>query len=86
MTHIALIGTALLDEANDHQLLTRGIELEAWNCMPERNRKLLGAGAVQIRDLNEVGDKWDVLITVLPKEAKKNPTNDGCMDQQKSRQ
>ena len=27
MTRIALLGTALLDEAIDHHLLTRGIEL-----------------------------------------------------------
>ena len=41
MTHIALLGTALLDEAIDHQLLTRGIELGGWKRNPERYQKLL---------------------------------------------
>ena len=71
MTHIALLGTALLDEAIDHQLLTRGIELGVWQRKPEQNRKLLAAGAVQISDLNGIGYKWDVLITVLRYETKK---------------
>ena len=55
MTRIALLGTGLLGEAIGHRLLARGIELRVWNRKPERCLKLMGAGTVQIRELQGLG-------------------------------